>query len=159
MSSSISTFSRHSPATAAIGRPLGSGPRDGPPGGVQNTCPIGARFRAMLGLPQRVTYRFRTFCHMFSLSVLFLLRNNIPALNDESHHQLNLDRQYGKDNKISYKGVRASLRELHTVNARPHNGRRPSAVFTAIHLNAATDEGTCACVVLPPSNVGPWTRR
>ena len=54
--------------------------------------------------------------------------------------------------------MRASLRELHTVNARPHNGRRPSAVFTAIHLNAATDEGTCARVVLPPSNIGPWTR-
>ena len=64
-----------------------------------------------------------------------------------------------KDIKISYKSVRASLRELHTVNARPQNGRQPSALFTAIHVHAATDEGACARVVLPPSNVGPWTRR
>ena len=74
-------------------------------------------------------------------------------------NRITSSRQYGKDIKISYKGVRASLRELHTVNARPHNGRRPSALLAAIHVDAATDEGTCDRVVLPPSNVGPWTRR
>ena len=159
MSSSISTFSRPSPKSDAIYPLLPSGPRDGQSGGVQSRCHHWARFRAIVETAEGVPCRYGNFCHMLSLSVLVLFRNNIPALNDESHHKLNLDRQYGKDIKISYKGVRASLRELHTVNARPHNGRRPSALFTAIHVDAATDEGTCARVVLPPSNIRAWTRR
>ena len=86
-----------------------------------------------------------------------MLRNEIPALNDESHHQLNLYRHYWKDIKNNYKGMRASLREIHTVNARPHNGLRPSSLLAVNHVLGATDEGTCPREVLPPSNVGAWT--
>jgi hypothetical protein len=125
---------------------------------VQSRCPIDARFRAMLEMKEGIPCRFGIFCDIFSLSVLLLLRNEIPALNDESHDKLNLDRHYWKDFKIAYKGVRASLREVHTVTARPHNGRRPRALLATIHDVAATDEGTCPRVVLPPSNVGAWTR-
>ena len=154
MSSSISTFSRPFSAIAASYPTSPCGPRDGLPGGMQSRCHHRARLRAKVGSLAGVPLRFGNFCHIFSLLMLLVLRNNIPALNDESHHQLNLDRQYGKDIKISYKGVRASLRELHTVNARPHNGRRPSALLAAIHVYAATEECTCACVLLPPSNIG-----
>ena len=34
------------------------------------------------GIPSR----FGNFCHIFSLLMLLLQRNNIPGLNDESHH-------------------------------------------------------------------------
>ena len=64
----------------------GSGPRNGVPGGVQNTCPIRARFRAMLETAEGVPCRFGNFYQIFSLLMLLVLRNNIPALNDESHH-------------------------------------------------------------------------
>ena len=158
MSSSISTFSRPSPAIAAIWILFRTSPRDGLPGGVQNRCPICARFRAIVGTVEGIPGRFVNFCHIFSLSVLLLLRNEIPALNDESHDKLNLERHYWKDFKIAYKVMRASLREVHTVTARPHNGRRPRALLATIHDVAATDEGTCPRVVLPPSNVGTWTR-
>ena len=74
------------PKSDAIYGASPSGPRDGLPGGVQITCPIRGRFRAMLGTVEGVPCRFGNFCHIFSLLMLLVLRNNIPALNDESHH-------------------------------------------------------------------------
>lgn len=64
---SIRSIRRPSPKSDASGPLFGARSRDGLPGGVQHTCPICARFRAIAGLPQGVHGRFRTFMAYFSL--------------------------------------------------------------------------------------------
>ena len=64
---SIRSIRRPSPKSDAGDQAYGGRSRDGLPGGVQNTCPICARFRAMLGTVEGVLGRFRTFFADFAL--------------------------------------------------------------------------------------------
>ena len=65
---------------------VGGSPCDGLPGGVQSRCHLDTRYRAIFETAEGVPCRFRNFYQIFSLLMLLVLRNNIPALNDESHH-------------------------------------------------------------------------